>query len=61
MGNVVEIIDSMPVWVVSSARCGACGHRWVAVWPGRLPDAKSHGWECPECHERAGLETERHT
>lgn len=61
MSEIVEIIDRMPVWVVSSARCGACGHRWVAVWPGKLPDAKDHGWECPSCGLSAGLEWERHT
>jgi len=58
--NLVLLDDHRPVWATSSARCGACGHRWVATWPAAIPGTKDHAWECPACHSLTGLELLRH-
>lgn len=58
--EVIDLDEHRAIWATSSARCGACGHRWVAVWPAGSPGAKDHGWECPSCHQMTGLEIERH-
>ena len=58
--QVIELDDHRRIWATSSARCGACGHRWVAVWPAGAKETRDYGWECPACHQRAGLEVERH-
>lgn len=57
--NVVELDEHRRVWATSRARCGACGHAWVAVWPAGVAGTKDHGWECPRCNELYGVEAER--
>lgn len=58
MSQVVQIDDHRRIWATSKARCGSCGHRWVAVWAAGRGE-KDHGWECPGCGQMAGLEIER--
>jgi transposase len=56
--TLIELDDYRPVWATSKARCGACGHRWIAAWPAGL-GSRDHGWECSACGQLAGLEVER--
>lgn len=45
----LRALDSARPHVSAPARCGACGHTWVAVVPD-LPQAREN-LECPACHD----------
>lgn len=47
--DVVSLDDRRP-HETATVKCGACGHRWQAVWP----TGATAPFECPSCHVMAG-------